>query len=212
MPVMNKTFFRLIVAGLLVAASAAGQARFPQRKLEETSGAERALAERFLKETRTGLGGPWNVMLRSPEMSESLLNIYNYFRWKSKLPKNLMELAILTAAREWSVQFEWYAHYPIALKEGVSAAVLADLRLGKRPAGMKAEEALVYDFTTEICRKHFVSEKTFAATKAALGEQNVVDLTSLVGTYLSIGALLNVSETPGAAKEGPDWLPPSARQ
>lgn len=141
-------------------------------------------------------------------MSENLLNIYNYFRWKSKLPKNLMELAILTAAREWSVQFEWFAHYPIALKEGVAAGVLADLRMGKRPASMKADEALVYDFTTELCRKHFVSPKTFQAAKAALGEQNIVDLTSLIGTYLSIGALLNVAETPGAGKDGPDWLPP----
>jgi len=211
MPEMTSPFFRVTATALMLSVCGGAQPRFPQRKLEETSGTERALAERFLKETRTGLGGPWNVMLRSPEMSESLLNIYNYFRWKSKLPKNLMELAIMTAAREWSVQFEWFAHYPIALKEGVSAAVLADLRVGKRPAGMKADEALVYDFTTEICRKHFVSEKTFAATKKALGEQNVVDLTSLVGTYLSIGALLNVSETPGAAKEGPDWLPPISR-
>ncbi len=169
---------------------------------------ERALAERFMKETRTGLGGPWNVMLRSPVMAENLLNIYNYFRWKSTLAKPLMELAILTAAREWSVQFEWYAHYPIALKEGISAELLAELRLGKRPAKMTTEEAIIYDFTTEICRKHFVSDATFRRAKAAFGEQNVVDLTSLIGTYLSIGALLNVSETAGASGKGADWLPP----
>lgn len=184
------------------------QPRFPQRKLEETSGAERALAERFLKETRTGLGGPWNVMLRSPVMSEHLLEIYNYYRWKSTIPKPLMELAILVTAREWSAQFEWFAHYPIALKEGVAASLLAELRVGKRPSKMTVEEAIVYDFATEICRKHFVSEATFRRAKGAFGEQNVVDLTSLIGTYISIGALLNVGEVPGASGQGADWLPP----
>lgn len=195
---------------LLVVLSVAclAQPRFAQKKLEETTGAERALAERFLKETRTGLGGPWNLMLRSPVMSEHLLEIYNYYRWKSTIPKPLMELAILVTAREWSAQFEWFAHYPIALKEGVSASLLADLRVGKRPSKMSAEEAVVYDFATEICRKHFVSEATFRRAKELFGEKDVVDLTSLIGTYISIGALLNVGEVPGATGQGADWLPP----
>jgi hypothetical protein len=40
-----------------------------------------------------------------------------------------------------------------------------------------------------------------------LGEKNIVDLTSLVGTYISIGALLNVAEVKTAVKDGPDYLP-----
>lgn len=193
---------------LLLCVAAAAQPRFPQRTMEETRGEERALAERFMKETRTGLGGPWNVMLRSPQMSEHLLNIYNYFRWKATLPKPVIEVAILTVAREWSVQFEWFAHYPIALKEGVAPETLAELRLGKRPAKMTPGEAIAFDFTRELCRQHRVSDATFRRAKDAFGEQSVVDLTSLIGTYISIGGLLNMSETPGAAKPGPDWLPP----
>ena len=188
-------------------AATAQQDRFRQLKLEDTSGNQRALAERMLKETRVGLGGPWNVMLRSPEMSEGLLGLYNYFRWKTALPQPLLELAILTTAREWSVQFEWFAHYPLALKAGVSPAVLADLRVGKRPQNMKPDEAVTHDFTVELCRKHVVSDATFQKAKTLLGEKNVVDLTSLVGTYISIGALLNVAEVNSTAKEGPDYLP-----
>ena len=69
---------------LLVCSSAAfAQAdRFPQLKLEDTQSDQRPRAERMLKETRIGLGGPWNVMLRSPNMSEGLLSLYNYFRWR----------------------------------------------------------------------------------------------------------------------------------
>src|SRR5713226_6047134 len=134
MHVANLLKSSLVTVVLLASAIAASaqQDRFPQLKLEDTSGDQRALAERMLKETRVGLGGPWNVMLRSPELSEGLLNLYNYFRWKTALPHALVELAILTTAREWSVQFEWFAHYPIAIKEGLSPAMLADLRVGKR--------------------------------------------------------------------------------
>jgi 4-carboxymuconolactone decarboxylase len=203
----------LITAGVLACASAAStqQDRFPQLKLEDTSGGQRALAERMLKETRVGLGGPWNVMLRSPEMSEGLLSLYNYFRWKTALPHTLVELAILTTAREWSVQFEWFAHYPIAIREGLSPVLLADVRMGRRPGAMKPEEAVVYDFSVELCRKHVVSDATFERARALLGDKNIVDLTSLVGTYISVGALLNVAEVKTAAKDGPEYLPPIAR-
>jgi 4-carboxymuconolactone decarboxylase len=198
----------LAAVGLLVCSGAfAQQDRFPQLKLEDTQGDQRALAERMLKETRIGLGGPWNVMLRSSNMSEGLLNLYNYFRWKTALPQPLVELAILTTAREWSVQFEWFAHYPIGLKAGLSPALIADLRVGKRPQNMKPEEAVAYDFTTELCRQHFVSDATFQKAKALWGEKTVVDLTSLIGTYISIGALLNVAEVKTSAKDGPDFLP-----
>src|SRR5712675_2094965 len=199
----------LVTVGLVAAAASAStqQDRFSQLKLEDTSGAQHALAERMLKETRVGLGGPWNVMLRSPEMSEGLLSLYNYFRWKTALPQPLVELAILTTAREWSVQFEWFAHYPIALKAGVSPAILADLRVRKRPENMNPEEAAVHDFTVELCRKHAVSDAAFHKAKTLLGEKNVVDLTSLVGTYISVGALLNVAEVKTTAKDGPDYLP-----
>jgi 4-carboxymuconolactone decarboxylase len=177
---------RWLVRAVLLAsalAASAQQDRFRQLKLQDTRGDQRALAERMLKETRVGLGGPWNVMLRSPEMSRGLLSLYNYFRWKTALPRPLVELAILTTAREWSVQFEWFAHYPIALQAELSPAILADLRVGRRPENMKPEQAVTHDFTVELCRKHVVSDATFQKARTLLGEKNIVDLTSLVGTY-----------------------------
>jgi len=204
---LSKTSLLTVLLLAYALAASAQQDRFRQLKLEDTTADQRALAERMLKETRVGLGGPWNIMLRSPEMSEGLLSLYNYFRWKTALPHPLVELAILTTAREWSVQFEWFAHYPIALKAGVSPAILADLRLGKRPENMKPDEAVTHDFTVELCRKHVVSDATFQKAKTLLGEKNVVDLTALVGTYISVGALLNVAEVKTTAKDGPDYLP-----
>ncbi|MCX6633172.1 MAG: carboxymuconolactone decarboxylase family protein [Candidatus Solibacter sp.] len=197
------------VAGVLgyPVSLGAQQPRFPQIKLEDTSGDQRAMADRMLKETRVGLGGPWNVMLRSPTVAQGMMDLYNYFRWKSALPARLVEFGILITSREWSVPYEWYIHYPLALKEGVAAATLAEVRAGKRPAAATADEAAAYDLAIELLRNHVVSQPTFQKAKAVLGEKALVDLTALVGTYVAIGGLLNVSEVGGPDKEGPEYLP-----
>src|SRR5512140_3428652 len=136
---------RFLILFALAASLAAQQSRFPQLKIEDVTPEQRPLAERMIKETRVGLGGPWNVMLRSPVMATAMVDLYNYFRWKSSLSARLVELGILVTSREWDAPYEWYIHYPLALKEGVSAETLASVRDGKRPANAKPDEAAAYD-------------------------------------------------------------------
>ncbi len=206
---MVKLLLTCLAASILASAQAP---RFPQLKLEDTTGDQRALAERMMKETRVGLGGPWNVMLRSPKMAAGLVDLYNYFRWNSSLPARIVELGILTTSRECSAPYEWYIHYPLAIKAGVSAATLAAVREGRRPTSAAPDELAAYGAAIDLLRRHVVGERAFQAAKAALGEQGVVDLTALVGTYVAIGGLLNLSEVGGADGSGPEFLPkPSFR-
>jgi 4-carboxymuconolactone decarboxylase len=198
---------RLTLTLFACAVAASAQERMPQLKLEDTAGPQRALAERMIKETRSGLTGPFNAMLRSPEMSEGLMSLYNYFRHNTALPRPLVELAILVTAREWSTQFEWYMHYPIARTEGVPDALLTELREGRRPASMKPEEEAVFDFTRQLIREHKVDDATYRKTLALLGEKNVVDLTGLIGTYATYAALLNVNAQKIPVESGPRFMP-----
>jgi 4-carboxymuconolactone decarboxylase len=198
---------RTILLSLLLAGGLAAQPRMPQLKLEDTTGEQRALAERMLKQTRSGLTGPFNPMLRSAEMSQSLMDLYLYFRYKTALPRSLVELAILTTGREWSAPFEWYMHYPIGVTEGLSEDLLGQLREGKRPSGMKADETTVYDFATELLRTHQVSDATYQKALTRLGEKGVVDLATLVTTYVSYAALLNINQLPLPPGSGPRYLP-----
>lgn len=200
-------FAALLLIAFLPLASRAQQPRLPQLKLEDTAGDQRVLAQRMIKETRSGLTGPFNSMLRSPEMAQGLMSLYNYFRHNTALPRPLVELAILVTAREWSAQFEWFMHYPIARTEGVSPALLADLRQGRRPASMRPDESAVYEFTTELLRNHKVADPTYQKTLSLLGEKNLVDLTTLVGTYATYAALLNVNEVRIPDSGGPEYLP-----
>ena len=188
---------RLLLPCLLFATSLFAQtARMPQLKLEDTTGDQRALAEQMMKQTRSGLTGPFNPMLRSPEMSKPLMDLYLYFRYKTALPRGLVELAILITGREWNAGFEWFMHYPIAKTEGLSDDLLKQLRDGGNPAPMKPEEAVVYDFATELLRTHNISDATYQKALTLFGEKNLVDLTSLIATYSSYAALLNVNKLP----------------
>jgi len=196
------------VALCLGVATAQSNARFPQIKMDDTSGEQRAMAERMTKETRAGITGPWNVALRSPGMAFGFIELYNYFRRNSSLPTRLVEMGVCTTAREFDVAYEWQVHQPLAVQAGVSAAALADIRDGKPPRGLKADEQAVYDFATEFLRKHFVSDATFARAKAELGEKGTVDLAALVGTYVTFGAILNVGEVPNVQpKDSPSYMP-----
>jgi 4-carboxymuconolactone decarboxylase len=182
--------------------------RFPQIKLEETSGAQRAMAERMLKETRAGITGPWNVALRSPGMAVGFIELYNYFKNTSELGPRLVEMGICTTAREFDVAYEWQVHQPLAVQAGVSASALADIRDGRAPRGLKPDEQAVYDFATEFMRTHFVSDATFNRTKSLIGEKGAVDLAALVGTYVTFGAILNVGQVPNVRpKDSPEYMP-----
>ncbi|MCJ2088569.1 carboxymuconolactone decarboxylase family protein [Methylobacterium sp. E-005] len=168
--------------------------RFPQLTLEQLTPAQRPLGEKILKISSVGLAGPYNPMIRSPEMAQRLYDLLDYLRWHTSVPTRLNEFAILIQGRLWRSQVEWFAHEPLALKAGLSEQVAADLKANKRPEGMKPDEAAVYDFCMELSTQHAVSEETFARAKAVLGEQGVVDLTALTGTYVSVAMLLSMAE------------------
>ena len=203
----------LLSAGLDAQQPPPPPARFSQLRLDDTSGDQRVLAERTMKETRVGLGGPWNIMLRSPNVGQAMVDLYHYFRWNSSLSNRLVEFGILVTSREASAPYEWFIHYPLAIKEGASAAALAQVREGNRPSPAKEDEAAAYDFATELLRTHVVSDAAFQKAKAVLGEKGVVDLTALVGTYYAIGGMLNVAEVWGTTGAAPEFLPlPAAKR
>ena len=168
--------------------------RFPQLKMEQLDDQQRPLAEEIMKVSSLGLSGPYNPMLRSPVMGERMFKLLDYVRFNTSVPRKLNEFAILIQARLWTSQVEWYAHYPLAIKAGLSEAVAADLKQGKRPTSMQPDEAAVYDLCMELSTKHVVSDSTFQRARKLFSEQQVVDLIAVSGTYVTIAMLLNAAE------------------
>jgi len=185
--------------------------RFPQLTLEQLSEQQRPLGEQILKVSSVGLGGPYNPLLRSPVMGDRMFQLLDYLRFKTSVPRRLNEFAILIQSRLLTSQVEWYAHYPLAIKAGLSEAVAADLKLGKRPAAMKPDEAVVYDFCMELSTKHAVSDALFVKAKETLGEQQLVDLVVVSGTYITLAMLLSAAEEGVPAGKQPPLQPLPAR-
>ncbi len=169
-------------------------ARFPQLTMEQLNEQQKAVAKEFLKVSSGGLGGPYNVLLRSPEMGAKRFALMTYLRFQTSVPRHLNEFAILIQGRLATAQYEWWAHYPLALKAGLSKTVADQLKEGKHPTTMSAEEEAVYQFCVELSLDHKVSDSTFNTLKKFLNEQQIVDLIIISAEYVSTSWLLNVAE------------------
>ena len=157
-----------------------------------------------MKVSSVGLGGPYNPMIRSPVLGQRLYDLFYYLRWQTSVPTKLNEFAILIIGRQWRSQVEWFAHAPIAAKAGLSAEIIAELKTGKRPSGMAEDEALVYDFVTELTTTKQVSDETYARAKKVFNDQQIVDLTAVAGNYVMVAMLLAMAEeTVPPGKEPP---------
>ena len=193
------------LAATMFAQPATGkQPRFPQLTMDALNDAQKPLGEQVMKISSVGLGGPYNPLMRSPVLGQRLFDLFHYLRWETSIPLKLNELAILVIARQWRSQIEWFAHAPIAAKEGLSANIIAELKANQRPSGMAEDEALVYDFVTELTGTHKVSDETYARAKALFNDQQIVDLTAVAGNYVMVAMLLAMSEqTVPPGKEPP---------
>jgi len=168
--------------------------RFPQLTLEQLNAAQKPLGDQVMKVSSVGIGGPYNLLLRSPVLGQRLFDLFDYLRWKTSVPTRLNEFAILIIGRQWRSQVEWFAHVPIATKAGLSADIIAELKANKRPSKMAEDEALVYDFVTELTNTHKVSDETFARARAIFNDQQIVDLAAVAGNYVMVAMILAMAE------------------
>jgi 4-carboxymuconolactone decarboxylase len=195
-----------------------GPRRFALTPLSEMTPEQRAVAAAIMSGPRaavgspaaaagaTSLASPFNVWNRRPELADRLQKVGEYVRFKSSLPSRLNEFAILVVAREWSAQYEWFAHHRLAMAGGLDPAVAEDLAQGRRPANMKPDEAVVYDFAMELHRRHGVSDAVYKRAVDAFGEQGVADLIAVSGYYVLVAMTVNVDRTP-IPNEGKPPLP-----
>ena len=192
-----KTTHFLLTAALVLAAPAMTRAeRFPDLTPDTMSPEQKAIADAIASGPRKSISGPFKAWLRSPVLADRLQKVGEYVRFESSLPKRLNEFAILISGRVWTSQFEWAYHYPLALKQGMSASVLDDLSRGKTPTGMNDDETLVYQFSTEAHRDKNVSDATYAKALARFGERGIVDLIAVNGYYDIVCMTLNVAGVP----------------
>ena len=120
----------------------------------------------------------------------------DYMRYRSALPPRLSEFVILLTARQWTQNYEWSAHAPIAREAGLSGEIIAAIAEGRRPSRMAADEEVLYALHDELHRTHAVSDATYARAVTAFGEQGVVDALGITGYYTLLAMVMNTARTP----------------
>lgn len=179
--------------------------RFPDLSKERMTDAQKRVYDAIAGGPRGGVRGPFGVLLRSPDLADRVQKVGEHLRFNSSLPPRLNEFAILINARFWGSKYEWHAHRPLALKGGLPESIADEVARGTRPAGMKDDEALVFDFCSVLHRQHFVDDALFKRAVATLGEQGVVDLIGVSGYYTLVSMVLNVAEIPLPAGVASPW-------
>ena len=179
--------------------------RLPLLREDQLDEAQRAIYDGIAKGPRASgpqrfrlrhddgsLTGPFNALLYAPRVGAALSDVGEAIRYGSGLSARLRELAILAVAAAKRADFEWYAHEPIAHAAGIDDAVIAELKAGGTPVLHDPTEAAGMALVAALVAGERVGDSLFARAEAALGTDGVVELTALVGYYLTLALLLDV--------------------
>src|SRR5256885_4384498 len=110
----------------------------------EMNPAQKRVHDQIIAGKRGRFGGPFQLLIRAPEICEHASKLGEHLRWGTSLPDRLSELAIITTARFWRAQYEWYAHAPLAGKAGVPAGAVEAIRPRGPPVFTRTGEGLVH--------------------------------------------------------------------
>jgi 4-carboxymuconolactone decarboxylase len=167
----------------------------------EMTPAQKEVHDEIVAGKRGRFGGPFQILIRAPEVCRHLSRLGEYLRWGSSLSPAASELAICLTACAIRANYEWHAHAPLAVAAGVPAAAMEAIRTGATPNFAAREQALVHRVVTELIDTKRLSDASFADARDTFGEQGVVELGTIIGYYTAIGNALNVFQValpPGA--------------
>ena len=166
--------------------------RYGEISPAEMNPAQKRVHDQIIAGKRGRFGGPFQLLIRAPEICGLASQLGEHLRWGTSLPDRLSELAIITTARFWRAQYEWYAHAPLAEKAGVPSAAIEAICTDGTPLFTAKDEALVHRICSEIFRTQRLSDDSFTQAIATLGETGLVEVIGIIGYYTLIGNTLNV--------------------
>jgi 4-carboxymuconolactone decarboxylase len=166
-----------------------------QRALyDEIAGGPRSTGPRLfeLLDREGRLNGPFGIMLHSPAVGGALQAVGAAVRYRSVLSDRVRELAVLSVAAHWNSDFELYAHVPLARHAGLTAVVVDGLVAGAEVPLEDPAERAVLEVVRALLQASDLTDEQYAAGRDAIGEQGMVELTTLVGYYATLALQLRV--------------------
>ncbi len=171
--------------------------RFPMPDLNNLSSEQQALVDRIVSGPRGGLRGPFLALLHHPPLAMRVQAVGEHLRYSASIDQSLIELVILTTARRWNCQYEWFAHSRIAYTStDLADEVIESVRAGRRPETATAEQKLAYDMAMSLHSSGVLPDDMFESCQRMFGVQGVLDLICTCGYYTTIAMVLNVAQIP----------------
>jgi 4-carboxymuconolactone decarboxylase len=167
--------------------------RLPTIPPDRYDAEQKKAAESFRELRGREVFGPFETLLHSPRLMALAQSVGEYLRYHSGIGTTLSELVILITARNWTQDYEWHVHAPIAAKAGIKPEIIAAIRDGRRPEGLSEDETIVYDFSTELQRNKGVSDATWARAEQRFGKPAIVDLVGISGYYTFLAMQMNAA-------------------
>ena len=167
--------------------------RFPVPAKDDFTAAQRRFAESIAAGPRGELRGPFLALIHSPELAERVQKLGEYLRFATKFPASLTEMGVLLVARKYQSANVWHSHRALALKAGLEPKIVAAIAARRRPGRMPDEAGRVYDFCNDLIKRGDVSDEHFEKVVAVWGQGGAADLIALVGYYVMLSQVYNVS-------------------
>jgi len=162
--------------------------------MEHLTEEQQAVVDKMMSGPRGGMRGPFESLLRRPELCDRVQHLGAYARFDTLLDRDVAELAIILTGRHWKAQFEFWAHARLAREAGLPEPIIEAVRTNTPVETDNAAYRAVIDFVREHFATNRVCDATYEQAKAALGEGGIVDLVGLVGYYGMVSFTLNVFE------------------
>jgi 4-carboxymuconolactone decarboxylase len=150
--------------------------------------------------------GPTHVTIYSPRERDLGIPTGE----KSPVGPRYFQLAVLITAREIDQQYEWSAHEPAGLRQGLEQSVIDVVKYNRDVAGLSDKDGTLITFGRALFREHRVSSELWEKMVSHFGRQHTVQIMTIMGEYFRVGFMLNAIDQhlPPARKA---LLPPLAR-
>jgi 4-carboxymuconolactone decarboxylase len=156
--------------------------------------------------SRGHIGGPFTVLVHSPELCKRVSDVGAYARFESSLDKGLRTIAVMMTARAFNCRFEWAGWTKQAREADVPEAIIEAIRERRKPDNLTPDQALVMEFGRQILgAAHRVDPETYNAALGRFGLQGTIDLAMTFGYFAMLTFTLNTFEVD--VPEGHDVLP-----
>jgi len=144
-----------------------------------------------------GLAGPFNAMLYAPPVGHALQGLGVAIRFHTELAPRIRELAILVVAQAWDSAYERASHEPIGRDAGLTGEEIEALRTGADPGFTEKDEQVAYAVVRALTSPDAdLDDEQYDTAIDVLGQQALVELSSLVGYYATLALQLRIFRVP----------------